>query len=93
MIMGLDLRVVEKAKKEYWDKYHQQIEDLGFSMISGINLVDSFPVIGMRIQGKSLDDFTDSVRQQIESILPKTHVYWKKEIPVRINYSSLVSFH
>ena len=90
--MRLDLRVVEKAKKEYWDKYHQQIEDLGFSMISRINLSDSFPVIGMRIQGKSLDDFTDSVKQQIESILPKTYMYWRREIPVRIDYSSLVTF-
>ena len=85
--MTLDGLLIQEAKKRFGEEFCPQIATLGYNLVYGITKVNDSFGIAARVQSENT--IPETVRQQIEGILPKQYHYKGHEIPVELVYMDI----
>jgi hypothetical protein len=89
---ALDELFVKEARREFYDEFHRDVEDLGYSLSYGTATIDGSPGIGALVHYVRMLEGPDFLENQekIKKVLPSVYSFRGQNIGVEVTYSSAV---
>ena len=85
-MVDLDIKILEKAKDQFYQDFKGEIENLGYFLCHGITTKNDSLAISAMIQNTESEKFPKNKKKYIENLIPQTYPYKKHKIPVQLSY-------
>ncbi len=83
--MTLDIELIKEAEKEFWNKYHEKIESLGYVLAKGSHFLRDSKKISL--VAVIIPPYPEDIEKKIRTIIPFEYTYKNEKIPVIISPS------